>query len=298
MKNISISLILLLVTFGQIAFADDYKVAVRAHRGIEAAIIQWQPTVDVISRELPQHNFTLVPILNLGKITEQAKNKAFDFVLTNPSSFVELKVLYQAKALVTLNNKRANTAQSQFGSVIFTHAKNVDILDINSLKNRTMMAVTKRAFGGWRVAWLEMLEQGFDPHKELKSIEFAKSKAQPEVVFAVLEGKVDAGIVRTDLLERLEAKGQIDMRYLRILNNKDIKKFPFFLSTKLYPVWAFASLSHVDPTISQRVTDILMSIKTESLVAIKGKYIGWIAPKDYTPVDQLMRKLKVGPYEE
>ncbi len=289
-------LILLSAGFSHPVFADNFKIAVRAHHGIERAISLWQPTVDTLNQEIPEHHFTLVPIVSLNEISGQAKQKIIDFVLTNPSSFVEMKILYQARALVTLNNKRANTAQNQFGSVIFTHARNTDIITINDLKNKSFMAVSKPAFGGWRVAWLEMLEQGFDPTNELKSLQFTKNKTQQEVVFAVLKNKVDAGVVRTDLLERLEAKGKIDMRYFRVLNNKDVPSFPFFLSTALYPEWAFAALNHINEAASKRITQSLMKITQDSDAAKKGNYIGWITSLDYSSVEQLMKKLHVGPY--
>lgn len=277
-------------------WAAEYTVAVRAHRGIDLSIKQWQPTLEALNKQLKKHSFTLMPIVSLDEITKRAGLVEFDFLLTNPSSYVEVEQFYGARALATLNNKRANAAQSRFGSVIFTHVRNTDILTLNDLKDRTLMAVSEPAFGGWRVAWLEMLEQGFNPHSKLKSLEFTESGTQAEVVYSVLDGKVDAGVVRTDQLERLEAAGKIDMRYLRILNNKDVKDFPFFLSTQLYPEWAFAALKHVPEESVKQVADVLLAISEKSNAAQTGKYIGWITPKDYRPVKQLMQGLKVGPY--
>jgi signal transduction histidine kinase/CheY-like chemotaxis protein len=34
----------------------------------------------------------------------------------------------------------------------------------------------------------------------------------------------------------------------------------------------------------------------DSVAAINGKYVGWISPMDYTPVDELLKDLGVGPY--
>lgn len=298
MKRIKqhIPFILLLIFMPELSFSADYKIAVRAHKGIEYAIKQWQPTVEILSKKIPQHTFTLLPVVSLKEITRRAGKGEFQFVLTNPSSFVELNQLYDAEALVTLNNKRANTAQSKFGSVIFTHVRHENILSIADLENNTLMAVSESAFGGWRVAWLEMLEKGFEPQKQLKKLLFAKSKTQPEVVAAVYEGIADAGVVRTDLLERLEAEGKIDMRYFRIIENKNIKTFPFFISTKLYPEWAFASMKSVSPEIQKEVKKILLDVRNTSEAAISGQYIGWIPPLDYSSVKNLMIKLKVGPF--
>jgi len=277
-------------------WATEYTVAVRAHRGIDKAIKRWQPTLDELSSQLKAHRFILKPIVSLDEISKNAGQAKYDFILINPSSYVEIEELFGAKALATLNNKRANTAQSQFGSVVFTHVRNMDLISLNDLKNKTLMVVSEPAFGGWRVAWLEMLEQGFDPHSMLKSLQFTKSRTQAEVVQAVLDGKVDAGVVRTDQLERLEAIDELDMRYLRIINNKNIKDFPFFLSTKLYPEWAFAALKHVSNDDVHKVAEVLLAISKESKAAQSGKYIGWISPRDYSSVKKLMQRLEVGPY--
>jgi len=289
-------LFLLSLCFGSEVFATEYKVAVRAHHGIADAEAHWQATLDFLSQNHPGDKFTLVPIVSLNALSSRTGKNEFHFVLTNPSSYVEIKQRYGAYALATLNNKRANTAQSRFGSVIFTHARNTHIVSLHDLKNKTLMAVSKPAFGGWQVAWLEMLKQGFNPERELKALRFAKTKTQPEVVQAVLHGEVDAGVVRTDLLERLEAKNKIDMRYLRILNNKDIKTFPFFLSTDLYPEWAFAATQKTPERLANSVRKHLLSIKKDNIAAISGQYIGWKTPDSYQSVKQLMTTLRVGPY--
>lgn len=123
-----------------------------------------------------------------------------------------------------------------------------------------------------------------------------QNKIQLEVVQAVLDGVADAGVVRTDLLECMEAASNIDMRYFRILNNKNVKTFPFFLSTKLYPEWSFSVMKTVPSEIAQEVKKILLAISGHRTAAKAGNYVGWVTPRDYTRVYELMQKLKVGPY--
>lgn len=289
-------ILLLSLFYCNVLVAADYKVSVRAHHGIKKAIKKWQPTINLLNKKIPEHTFTLLPILSLKEISGRSGLGEFDFVFTNPSSYVEIEQLYGAKAMVTLNNKRGNTAQSRFGSVIFTHASNTDIINLKDLAGKTMMAVSEQGFGGWRVAWLEMLEQGFNPHDQLKKLLFTKSSTQPEVVYAVRDGIVDAGIVRTDRLERMEMQGKIDMRYFRILNNKDVRSFPFFLSSQLYPEWAFAALKHVPSKDTEQVAKTLLNISKDSKAAQSGHYVGWLPPENYQPVRDLMKRLKVGQY--
>lgn len=291
---ITATLAVLLFNYGLVA--DDYKIAVRAHKGVDVAIKKWQPTLDALTEALPEHSFTMIPILNITEITERAGKGEFDFVLTNPSSYVEISMLHGAKALVTLNNKRNNSAQSMFGSVIFTHASNREILTIKDLKGKSLMAVSEPAFGGWRVAWLEMLKYGIDPYKDLKSLSFAPGGTQPEVLVAVLSREVEVGIVRTDMLESMENEGKIDMRYLRIINNKHEESFPFFLSTGLYPEWPFSAMGNVPKDIVEQIQNTLLGITVDSDAAKVGKYVGWVAPRDYSSVKELMQQLKVGPF--
>jgi len=280
-----------------VVFSAEYKIAVRAHHGISATYEQWGATVELLNNEIPRHSFDLVPVIDLNELSRRVGDGEFDYVLTNPSSYVEIELLYGAEAIATLNNKRAGKAQDQFGSVIFTHIKNKNILNIKDLKGKTVMAVSEPAFGGWRVAWFEMLSQGLDPYSDLKKLMFTKTGLQQDVVRGVLNGKAQVGVVRTGKLESMEAGGEIDMRYLRIINNNDIKNFPFFLSTKLYPEWVFSSAQSTDLAIKQKVKNVLQSIMADSPAALEGKYIGWVSPRDYGSVRKLMQRLKVGPYK-
>ncbi|MDH5423934.1 MAG: phosphate/phosphite/phosphonate ABC transporter substrate-binding protein [Gammaproteobacteria bacterium] len=278
--------------------AKEYRIAVRAHHGIEKAKQQWQQTVNVLNAQFPEHRFFLMPVLKLEELTKLAGQHEFDFVLTNPSSFVEIDQLYGATALVTLNNKRANTAQDQFGSVIFTHVRNENIIKISDFKDKVLMAVSESAFGGWRMAWYEMLKNDFDPYKDARKLLFSKSRTHQEVVRAVRDSIADVGVVRTDTLENMESTGEIDLRYFRILNNKDIESFPFFLSTELYPEWSFAAMRNVPQKLQQQIQQILLSLEPETLAAKAGKYIGWVPAHNYSVVNTLMKKLKVEAYAE
>ena len=283
--------------FPHTCIAVEYVVAVRAKSGVDYAIQQWQSTLDYLTVRIPGHSFTLKPIISLEAISRSASMGEFDFLITNPASYVELKHLYGVDALATLNNRRGNTAQNRFGTVIFTHAKNDDIVKVSDLKGKRVIGVSELAFGGWRVAWAEILKSGVNPQTDFSELLFAGG-LQEDVVYAVRDGIADVGVVRTDQLERMETAGKIDLRYFRTLNNKDVKGFPFFLSTSLYPEWPFASLKHVTPNgLIEDVKQVLLELPEESVAAEAGKYVGWIAPLDYTAVEDLLRKLKVGPFE-
>lgn len=276
--------------------AEVYTVGVRAINGIDVALQQWGPTIEHLNSTVPGHKFILKPVVNLGKLNLMAGRGELDFVFTNPSSYVEMRVRYGMRALVTLNNRRSDTAQMRFGAVIFTHVLNEDILTLRDLRGRSLMAVSETAFGGWRVAWLELLENRIDPYRDMRKIVYSPRSLQKEVVYAVLDRRVDVGVVRTDMLERMANSKQIDLRYLRVINNKNVKDFPFFLSTRLYPEWPFAVAKSVPAGVANKVSLALQKIRPDSTAARSGKYIGWHAALSYKSVEDLMRRLRVGPW--
>jgi hypothetical protein len=93
-----------------------------------------------------------------------------------------------------------------------------------------------------------------------------------------------------------EDEGEIDMRYFRIINSQDVKGFPFFLSTQLYSEWVFAKMKSTPAELGTQVAKILQSLHSLTSAAKSGKYMGWVAPRNYDSVRELMKSLKVGPY--
>lgn len=276
--------------------ADEIKIGLRAHRGAEIGLKRWQPTAEYLNEKIPEHTFVFVPFEINSLLNQAVSRNEFHFVLSNPASFIEYKVRYGASPVATLINKRKNQGYTRFGSVIFTRADRDDINSFEDLKGKTFLGVDEQGFGGWRVTWHELLAKGIDPYKDFKQLSFAGG-IQPNVVYAVRDGKFDAGTVRTDMLERMAESGKIQLDTFKVLEPKEIKNFGFFHSTTLYPEWPFAKLNHTSDELARRVAAALYNIPAESQAAIAGKYVGWTVPLDYQPVDDLLKDLRVGPYQ-
>ena len=275
--------------------ADTIHIGLRAHSGAEFDMEKWQPTADYLSQKIPQHRFVMIPFEDLKKLSLAAEHKMFDFVLTNPSSYVELEKKYGASRILTLQNLRQGGAYTQFGSVIFTRKDNDKINTLSDIKGKSFMAVSEQAFGGWRVAWKEFVDNDIEPYEDFDQIMFSGG-IQEQVVHAVLNGQADAGTVRTDMLESMAARGEIDLANIKIIAAKQKHQFPFLLSTQLYPEWPFAKLKDTSPELAQQVAIALLSINHNEPAAVKGRYYGWTVPLDYQPVHTLLQDLKVGVY--
>lgn len=291
----AVFLFICLFSYEGSAKAKDIRIALRAHQGESAALSQWQPTADYLSKEIPSHRFIMVPFANISAMNQAVSSGDFQFNLTNPSSAIEYIKRYNSQPLLTLVNKRHKKGYSQFGSVIFTKSSRKDINQLSDLRGKTFIAVDEQAFGGWRVAWRELLNNNINPFSDFKSLKFSSGN-QKSVVYAVLNGEADAGSVRTDMLERMAERGNIRLSDFKVVGEKKIKGFPFLLSTDLYPEWLFSALVTADENLKEKVVKAMLSISIEDKAALKGKYVKWIAPLDYLPVDELLRELKVGPY--
>jgi diguanylate cyclase (GGDEF)-like protein len=145
------------------------------------------------------------------------------------------------------------------------------------------------------MAWREFKFEGIDPDRDFAELLFGGT--HDAVVYSVRDGKVDAGTVRTDTLERMHDNGKIDMGDFRILNPKKAERFPFALSTRLYPEWPLAKVRHVQDELAQQVAIALMNMSRGDPTAISANIEGWTIPADYQPVHDLMKELHLGPYK-
>ena len=273
----------------------EVTIGVRAHLGREQAVARWQPTLDYLNAKFPDKTFRLRTYDSPEAIEQAAANGAFDYVITDPGSFVVMDVKYGVEERLTLINAWDGRPVTRFGSVIFTRADRPDIRDIDDLAGRDLMAVSPRAFGGWLVAVPSLRRAGRNPADFLGDILFAGGNQQ-DVVRAVLSGRVDAGVVRTGTLERMARQGLIDMRDIRVLGARRVPGFPFAVSTDLYPEWVFAESPQAPDALRAPLLAALSAIAPDHPAAIAGSYMGWQNVADYWPVHQLLRDLQAPPY--
>jgi diguanylate cyclase (GGDEF)-like protein len=272
------------------------RIGVLAHRGETFARLNWQPTADYLAQALPGLRIEIVPLRNetLAPVVAQGQ---IDFVITNPGAYVRLEARHGVTRLLTLRTLSHGTAQTEFGAVIFTRANHPLVHTLADLNGKTFMGVARDAFGGFQMAWRELRHAGIDPFRDLRDLKFS-GEPQDRIVAAVLDGEVDAGTVRSDLLETLAAEGKLELAQIRVLNPQRHERYPFLVSTPLYPEWAFARLKHSDDELAQKLVIALLSLPGDSTAARAAGSAGWTVPLDYTPVHELFRELRVEPYDD
>ena len=274
---------------------DTVKIAVRALSGVVAATDKWTATAEYLSDAIEGYTFLIKPVISLDEMHDVIEKGEVNFVLTNPTAYIDLSVNYGVARLVTLINMTERGGFPEYGGVIFTRADRDDINEFNDLVGKSIMGVHLESFGGWRMAYRELIEVGIEPFEDCSEVLFSPNSLQKEVVRHVLQKQVDIGAIRTGILENMVASGDIDRGDFKIIGllNDD---FPLLHSNRLYPEWPFASLQHTNDLLEQRVTIALLQMKPEDLAAHEGGYTGWRIPLSYHEVLALLKDLKIEPF--
>jgi phosphate/phosphite/phosphonate ABC transporter binding protein len=273
--------------------AQTYKIGVLAKRGPVKALKQWKATGEYLTAKIADKTFEIVP-LDFDDVNPAIESNKVDFFLVNSSMFITAKVKFGASAVATMVNSRQGQPLKSFGGVILTSVDNDEINSIDDLKGKTFMAVKKSSFGGWQMAYKEILDSGVDPQQDFAKLEFGGK--HDNVVLAVQNGAVESGTVRTDTLERMAAEGMIDMDEFKIINKKSHNGFPFVISSALYPEWPLAKTQKTSDAVAKEVLDALKQLKETDAAAKSAKIVGWVDALDYGPVEDLQKSLKVGAY--
>jgi two-component system sensor histidine kinase TtrS len=269
-------------------------IGVLAHRGDETSEKRWQPTAEYLTARLPGTSFRLIPS-DLEEMSEALVRGELDFVLTNPGHYVELEYHHGVSRIATLKNLRHGEAYKVFGAVIVARADRADIRSLQDLRGKSFAAVSPSAFGGFQMAWRELRAAGIDPFTDLSGLEFT-GFPQDGIVRLVENRVVDAGTVRTDILEQMARQGMIRLADFNVLNSHTAEDFPFRHSTRLYPEWAFAKAKPTPDETARAVAVALLQLPEDHPAARAGNYAGWTVPLSYQPVHELFRELQIGPY--
>ncbi len=280
-----------------LAQINTVDIGVLAYRGDERARLKWQATVEYLNSSITGVHFRL-QTLSLPQMRRAVSGQTVEFILTNPGNYVELETEYGVSRIVTLDSGKGNETgrRGTIGSAIIVRKDRQDMQTLADLEAKSLMAVARQAFGGFQIAWWELDNHKIDPFTDLLRVEFA-GFPQDDIAYAVIEGRVDAGVLRACVLESMIKEGQINKNDLKVLHPQPYDYFPCQTSTRLYPDWPLAKLKTTSNDLAKHVAQALLAMPADSLASKSGGYAGWTIHMDYQPVHDLFRGLQIGPYQ-
>ncbi len=277
------------------AWAEEaIRLGVIAFRPKAQAIAQWQPLAAYLETKLGRR--VKLTIYDHPELAAAMSQNAVDVILTNPGHYILLKHRNKPSApLVTLINLEAGHELTAFGGMIFARADASNINTLADLAGKRIAAVNASSLGGYQMQAFEMLEAGVAlPEKEKLVI---TGMPHDRAVEAVLSGKADAGFVRSGVLKAMADEGKLDPARIKIINQQNLSEFPFRSSTRLYPEWPVAVMPQVDAKLARRLTVALLSLPSDSVAARAAGIGGFTIPADYSGVEDVLRKLRVAPFD-
>ena len=274
----------------------DIAIGVLAKRGPDQCLKQWQPLADYLSKTIDGTHFIIVP-LDFKEIEEAVAARRVEFVLSNPAIYVSLEAKYRATRIATMETLFLGNYSSTFGGVLFGRSDRKDIRKVEDLKGRDFMAVAPTSFGGWLTSWRYLKERNIDPQRHFSSLRYGGT--HDAVVDAVANGEVDAGAIRSGILEQMDLEGKINIQDFFVIDDRrDLDESVFRHSTRLYPEWAFAMLAGTDRRLAEKVVAGLLGMGPGMVSTGNTDNITWTIPLDYQAVHQCLKELRINPYED
>lgn len=263
------------VAFGVLAFGGEQETQAR-----------WKNFFDVLSVSVPDQIFTMVP-LTLDDAEEALASRELDFLLTNPGHFQNLMVKHELAAIASLRTDIPGKPKTgdRYGAVILTRATENGPRRLADLKGKRFGAVAPTAFGGWQLALQAFLRNGINPERDFVELRFL-GFPHSSIVHAILDGEIDAGTVRTGVLESMIEHGEIPEHALTVLNPITVPSFEFALSTTLVPEWMVAATPKADLDLRVFVARALLN--TDPL---KGDLQAWQPPQSLASVVEVQQTI-------
>lgn len=276
--------------------AGTVRVAVLAFRPKPETQARWQPLIDYLNQTLPQYRFRL-DAYTYPELEAVVARGSIDFILTQPSHYVLLTYRNGLSSLLaTLVEKSGAMSQASFGGVIVTRADRADLKDLADLRGQRLATSSMTSLGSYQTQALELMRAGVRLPEDASVLE--TGQPQDRAIEAVLQGEADAGFVRTGVIEAMVREGRLDPMVIKLIHAQVMPGFPDRLSTRLYPEWPFAAMPRVNPELARRVAATLLAMPHDGPLARSMGIDGFTIPGDYRPIDELLRALRLPPFDE
>ncbi len=271
------------------------RIGILAFRPKAETLARWRPLADYLNQQIPHRHFEL-RILTQSEFPAAVRARDIDFALTQPALYIELAHRERLPSpLATLVEQDGKLALASFGGVIATLNKQSDIQHLVDLRGRRIATSSIYSLGSYQMQAGELLDYGIDLKEEAVIIE--TDQPQDRAIAALLAGQADAAFVRSGVIEAMQRERKLRPGQLRIINPQAVEGFPLHLSTQLYPEWPLVAMPWAESDLARQVASLLLGMPHRGEIARAIGIAGFTIPGDYRPVEALLRKLQLPPFD-
>lgn len=247
-------------------------------------------TMRYLSWHLPQYEFD-VQFYSPSDLEAKINSKSVDIIAASASFYV----INVAKGLYTLGALASDTAKSpnrSSAATIVVRKDRTDLMTLQDLRGKHVSTVAQELSPGIFEIWMELSSISKDPASFFAKVDYEEPLNMQAVVNRVLQGEVDAGILRACFIEDSWKAGSSDWRQsLRVINLQDGSDGLSCLhSTRSYPGWLFAATSNLSEDQARDITAALLTKPSNAW----GQH--WSMATDYSGINTMYQTLMLGPY--
>lgn len=269
------------------------RLAVYAYRPKPIMEARYTPLAEYLAGRLGRR--VELHVLTLDELEEAAAHRRMDMLMTNPVHYVQLRAgNHLTGALATLVSVEDGRPTESLGGVVIVRPTAGAPRTLKDLKGRRIGIPGTRFLGGYIAQAYELEQLGVRVPRDVRLVDLGSHDA---VVEAVVDGRVDAGFVRTGILERMRSAGTLAEGAVRPIHVQALADYPYVSSTRLYPEWPFVVLPHLPREQVARIASALYSLSPEHPAARAALIAGFNPPADYLAVEQVMRRLRFPPFD-
>ncbi|MBQ0958166.1 PhnD/SsuA/transferrin family substrate-binding protein [Ideonella sp. 4Y11] len=277
--------------------APTLTLGVLAFRPKPETLTRWQPLVDALNASLSGGQRVQLRAFTYAELNTAVDRHEVDIVLTQPAHYIRLTHDAGLRApLATLVEREGTHALAEFGGVILADAARHDLRQLADLRGQRIATSSTESLGAYLAQALVLAREGIDLPDDAQVL--ALGGEQDAAVQAVLEDRADVAFVRTGVLEALQAEGRLPPQRLKVLHPQSRGDYPFALSTGLYPQWPLAVMPWCPEALARQLAAAILGLPHDGDVARRLQIVGFTIPGDYTPVAEMMRTLRVPPYDQ
>ncbi len=273
--------------------APPLRLAVYAYRSKAVMEERFRPLGDYLAWRLGTR--VELHVLTLDELEDAAAHRQMDMLMTNPVHYVQLRARnHLTGALATLVSIEDGGPTESLGGVIIVSPRQGAPRTLKDLKGRRIGIPGTRFLGGYVAQAYELEQVGIRVPRDVQLVDLGSHDA---VVHAVASGRVEAGFIRTGILERMRAESAVLDGAVEAIHVQRLAEYPYVVSTRLYPEWPFVVLPHLPREQVARIASALYSLSPDHPAARAALIAGFNPPADYLSVEQVMRRLRFPPFD-
>lgn len=249
-----------------------------------------EPTIEAIKEKLDGKYQISTLYFQREQLEKAVKEGTVDIFLSS-AGFYRRLIRDGARDLATAISPMYPDPNHSDGAAIVVLNNRKDLKKISDLEGKRLAVTSKNAFSSYHVPLGEIASRGYDPFNFFSFIKDTQEGVDSaEALNALKKGEVDVAFLKHCILEEYLASHPAEQALYRVLEPKNAPG-ECARSTELYPTWTLASTKSASSEMSRLVTAAVLDMPKT-----KEGFV-WGVSTDFSQTDELLKTLKIGPYE-